>query len=158
MSVDVVIREAREDDVDDVIALNIECLPEHYPLSFWLEHLRKWSKVFLIAEVARRIVGYVMCRIETGTSNILGVKATLGHIVSIAVSKEYRRRGIALKLMQTALANMKKFYGVNEAYLEVRVSNEPAIKLYRKLGFEIIKRLDDYYLDGEDAYLMARLL
>ena len=43
----------------------------------------------------------------------------------------------------------------DELYLEVRCSNNEAIKLYEKLGFVIKQRLKAYYRDGEDAYLMA---
>ncbi|MDQ3909134.1 MAG: ribosomal-protein-alanine acetyltransferase, partial [Thermoproteota archaeon] len=43
----------------------------------------------------------------------------------------------------------------DEIYLEVRVSNTSAIKMYQKLRFEIKSRLRSYYRDGEDAYLMA---
>ncbi|MEM2529666.1 MAG: GNAT family N-acetyltransferase, partial [Candidatus Bathyarchaeia archaeon] len=47
-------------------------------------------------------------------------------------------------------------YGANEIYLEVRVTNHPAINLYRDLKFEIVNRIRHYYSDGEDAYVMAR--
>ncbi|MEM0223105.1 MAG: GNAT family N-acetyltransferase, partial [Thermofilum sp.] len=67
-----------------------------------------------------------------------------------------RRRGIGTALMIEAMESMKKFYGAEEYYLEVRVSNEPAIRLYKKLGYSVIKVIPNYYLDGEDAYLMAR--
>ncbi|MEM3794231.1 MAG: ribosomal-protein-alanine N-acetyltransferase RimI, partial [Candidatus Bathyarchaeia archaeon] len=40
----------------------------------------------------------------------------------------------------------------------VRVSNDPAISLYRRLGFEVVKISRGYYVDGEDAYVMARRL
>src|SRR2546425_837245 len=43
----------------------------------------------------------------------------------------------------------------DEIYLEVRVSNTGAIKMYERLAFEIKSRLRSYYRDGEDAYLMA---
>ena len=40
----------------------------------------------------------------------------------------------------------------------VRVSNTPAISLYEKLGFLKVSVSKRYYLDGEDAYIMARRL
>ncbi|MFZ0894134.1 MAG: hypothetical protein WAZ77_06490 [Candidatus Nitrosopolaris sp.] len=43
----------------------------------------------------------------------------------------------------------------DENYLEVRVSNESAVRMYERLGFQIKSRLRAYYRDGEDAYLMA---
>ena len=45
--------------------------------------------------------------------------------------------------------------GAKEIYLEVRVSNFPAINLYRKLGYEVVRRIRGYYADGEDAYVMS---
>lgn len=46
-------------------------------------------------------------------------------------------------------------YSAAECYLEVRISNISAIKLYEKLGFEKVKRNHGYYLDGEDALVMV---
>ncbi|MDK6028034.1 N-acetyltransferase [Ignisphaera sp. 4213-co] len=153
------IRPATDKDIDYVIAINIECLPEHYPLSFWLEHLSKYGDVFYVAEVDDKIVGYVLTRVEEGESLFhIGKKVKKGHIVSVAVRENYRRRGIATYLLSTVLSILVHLYEASEAYLEVRVSNVPAIKLYEKLGFEILRKIEGYYLDGEDAYLMAKRL
>ncbi|MEM2756620.1 MAG: GNAT family N-acetyltransferase, partial [Candidatus Bathyarchaeia archaeon] len=80
-----------------------------------------------------------------------------GHIISIAVLPEYRRKGVGRSLMINSLKGLKE-YGAEECYLEVRVSNTPAINLYRSLNFEIIRVIKGYYLNGEDAYLMSRKL
>ncbi|MCD6278541.1 MAG: ribosomal protein S18-alanine N-acetyltransferase [Desulfurococcales archaeon] len=152
------IREVREEDLDQVIEINLISLKEHYPVQFWRDHLQLWGKIFLVAEVDSRIVGYVMTRIERGFSFLRRFLRKLGHVVSIAVHPNYRRRGIGSALMVEVLRRMKDLYNVDEAYLEVRVSNIPAIKLYEKLGFKIVKVIKHYYADGEDAYLMAREL
>lgn len=103
------------------------------------------------------MVGYIMCRVERGFSYTnRGRWVKKGHIVSIAVVPEARGRGIGTDLMIHAMRALKENYGVDEYYLEVRVSNVIAIHLYEKLGFKRIKVLKGYYLDGEDAYLMAR--
>ncbi len=150
------IRPASMDDLDSVIAINIECLPEHYLRSFWIEHIEKWNDLFYVAEVNNEIVGYALARIEN--SSPFTKFSKVGHIVSIAVREKYRRKGIATMLMSALIYTLKTMYGVEEVYLEVRVSNEPAIKLYQKLGFVIAKRIEQYYLDGEDAYLMIKKL
>lgn len=147
-----------EEELKKVIAINEVTLPEHYPYFFWYEHYELWRDIFLVAVVEGRIVGYNMCRIEVGIGHIKRGIVKQGHIVSIAVLPEYRRRGIATALMVSAMDSMKNRYGAAEAYLEVRVSNEPAIRLYEKLGFKKVRILKRYYLDGEDAYLMAREL
>ena len=149
---------ASEEELRAVIAVNEATLPEHYPYFFWYEHYELWRDIFLVAVVGGKIVGYNMCRIEMGVGHIKRGIVKQGHVVSIAVLPEYRRRGIATALMSRAMDAMKNKYGASEVYLEVRVSNEPAIRLYEKLGFTKVRILRGYYLDGEDAYLMAREL
>jgi ribosomal-protein-alanine N-acetyltransferase len=78
-----------------------------------------------------------------------------GHVVSRAVLEGYRRKGIGESLMKKGMDSMRDDYGAKEVYLEVRVSNEPAIRLYEKLGFKKVKVIEGYYSDGENAYLMA---
>jgi len=96
-----------------------------------------------------------MCKIEFGFSNFrkLGF-VKKGHVVSVAVIVEHRGKGLGKALMQEAMSGMisKK---CDEVYLEVRVSNESAVKMYEHLGFVIKTRIRGYYRDCEDAYLMA---
>ncbi len=156
---DVVVRRARREDLDEVIRINELTLPEHYPRWFWEDHLRNWGEAFLVAEVEGRIVGYVMTRVEYGPGYVVPEPMVRkGHIVSIAVLPEFRRRGIGTRLMEEAMRVLRDVYGCKEVYLEVRVSNTPAIRLYEKLGFRKVRVIPMYYLDGEDAYLMARPL
>jgi ribosomal-protein-alanine N-acetyltransferase len=154
------IREATISDLDQIITINRLTLPENYPYYFFLDHLREYNLAFFVADINGKVVGYVMPRIELGFSNLrsLPVLVRKGHIVSIAVLSEYRRRGIATALLTASMRAMKDYYRAEEVYLEVRVSNIPAINLYRKLGFKEAKVLKYYYADGEDAYLMARAL
>ncbi|ABM80831.1 ribosomal protein S18-alanine N-acetyltransferase [Hyperthermus butylicus] len=154
-----IVRRARPEDLPKVIMINKVTLPEHYPEWFWREHLEKWGEAFFVAEVDGEVVGYVMTRVEYGPPFVAkGLIVKKGHIVSIAVLEGYRRRGIGRALMEAAMEALKTRYGCKEVYLEVRVSNNPAIRLYEKLGFKKVKVLHMYYLDGEDAYLMAREL
>jgi len=134
------------------------CLPENYSPFFYLDLHEHYPKTFLVAEADGQIVGYVMCRIESGFSELRRIEfAKKGHIVSIAVLPEYRRQGIAKTLMIEAMKGMEA-YNATECFLEVRVSNQPAINLYKKLGFQIIRIIKAYYHDGEDAYEMCRKL
>lgn len=146
------LRRFREEDLEEVIRINRMCLPENYSASFFIELYMNYPETFIVAEVGNRIVGYVMCRIETGFSRFNLVKR--GHVISIAVLPGYRRMGIGEALLKEALRAMNEYYDVKECYLEVRVSNTPAINLYKKLGFEIERIIRGYYADGENAYLM----
>jgi len=153
-----IVRNAKEGDLLTIININLQTLPEHYPYEFWLEHLRKWGKAFFVAEVDNLVVGYVMARVELGFGHLSKRLTRMGHIISIAVLPNYRRKGIGKALMLACIDSLKNHYKASEVYLEVRVSNEPAIKLYEALGFKKVKILESYYLDGENAYLMAKKL
>lgn len=109
-----------------------------------------------MAEIEGQIQGYIMCRIERGFSKRGGLMPTkLSHIVSIAVMQGFRRRGIAASLISEDMKKSVKIYGASEMYLEVRITNNPAVLLYQKLGFSKVKRNYGYYMDGEDAWVMA---
>ncbi|MFX1485882.1 MAG: ribosomal protein S18-alanine N-acetyltransferase [Promethearchaeota archaeon] len=110
------------------------------------------SRYFLISD--RKIIGYIMCRLEKGRSSFDVTWVKRGHVVSIAVEDAYRGYGVGFELMERAMNEMKEG-GASEYILEVRVSNAPAISLYKKLGFEVSSVVKRYYQDGEDAYIMA---
>ncbi len=155
----VTIRKAKKEDIPIVMYINKVSLPENYPEWFFEEHLERWGEAFYVAEAGGKVVGYVMSRVEFGAPYVVeGSIVKKGHIVSIAVLEGYRRRGIGRRLMENALRSLKEVYECKEVYLEVRVSNLPAIRLYEKLGFKKVRIIPMYYLDGEDAYLMARPL
>lgn len=155
----IVIRNAKFDDLIHVMHINRLCLPENYTFSFFESLYRDFPMTFLVAEANGRIVGYIMCRIERILSKFERLKLKkAGHVVSIAVVPEYRGLGIGKALMLSAMRAMKDYYGCDETYLEVRVSNDIAIRLYEKLGYVKVERIKGYYADGEDAYVMARRL
>ena len=62
---------------------------------------------------------------------------------------------MATAVLVEAMKNGRGEYGASECYLEVRISNDAAINLYSKLGFKKVKRNYGYYMDGEDAWVMA---
>lgn len=79
-----------------------------------------------------------------------------GHINNVAVLPEYRRRGGASEMLEFMLEYSEK-NGISSHTLEVRVSNEGAIELYRKFGFKEAGVRKGYYEDnGEDALIMWR--
>ncbi len=155
---DYMIRRCKREDIPLVISINLTSLPEHYSDLFFEEILNELPEAFLVAERDGIVVGYIMCRIEYGLSILrkFGL-ARKGHIVSIAVLEEHRRKGLGQGLVEEASQALKN-RNCSEIYLEVRVSNSEAIRLYEKLGFKVVSRLRWYYRDGEDAYMMAKAL
>jgi len=79
-------------------------------------------------------------------------------ILNIAVSKSFRRQGIAESLL-LHLMDYLKTTSVDTVFLEVRESNLPAQLLYQKRGFEVIGKRYKYYTDPiEDAILMKKIM
>jgi ribosomal-protein-alanine N-acetyltransferase len=153
------IRGFRSENLKRVMDINVECLPENYSTFFYRDLYRRFPETFVVAEADGEIQGYIMCRIERGLSKFRGLRpARLCHVVSIAVREPYRRRGIATAVLNTAMSNGREFHDASECFLEVRTSNEPALELYENLGFSKVKRNYGYYMDGEDAWTMARLI
>jgi ribosomal-protein-alanine N-acetyltransferase len=77
------------------------------------------------------------------------------HIASLATHPDFRRQGIAKKLLVTALDHAYT-EGARTAFLEVRAGNEAARNMYQKFGFEEVGLRERYYKDNnEDAVLMT---
>jgi ribosomal-protein-alanine N-acetyltransferase len=136
--------------------INQTCLPENYSNMFFMELYKRFPETFIIAEKDGQIVGYVMCRVEGGFSG-LGFRrfgARKGHVISVAVLPEYRKRGVGSALMKEVLQAMSTHYEAESCYLEVRASNTSAINLYKKAGFEVERKIRGYYSDGEAALMM----
>jgi ribosomal-protein-alanine N-acetyltransferase len=77
------------------------------------------------------------------------------HIATIATHPDFRRQGIAGRLLMESLRDANAA-GVHRAFLEVREGNASAQAMYRKFGFAVTGRRPRYYKDnGEDAILMA---
>jgi [ribosomal protein S18]-alanine N-acetyltransferase len=150
------IRRCLPSDLPSVVSINWATLPEHYTDSFFQDRLKESPETFLVAENEEgKIVGYIMCRIEYGFSNLkrYGL-ARKGHIVSVAVLEEHRKAGVGQALLEESMSGMK-LRGCSEAYLEVRVSNDPAVALYQKLGYKTVTTHHEYYRDGESALVMS---
>lgn len=153
-----ILRPFRPDDLDGVMGINRACLPENYSSYFFMDLHERYPATFIVAEQDRILAGYIMCRIETGFSSFskFGISKK-GHIVSIAMLEKYRRKGVGSALIKEARKNMQ-LYKAKECYLEVRVSNIPAVEMYKKLGFDIVRTTQGYYADGENAFVMAKKL
>lgn len=81
----------------------------------------------------------------------------VGHITTIGVAPEYRRKGLA-RLMMHEVERSFAARGIRTIRLEVRVGNDPAQVLYEQLGYVVVQRMQRYYSNGDDGYLMVKSL
>ena len=151
----IVIRKCTLEDLEGVIEVNEQELPEDYPYFFYKSILDNYPESFLVAcNNNGDIIGYIMWRVEK-TPAITSLKLkNNGHLVSIAVAKKYRRLGVATTLLSHSMKKIKK-YKIDEYVLEVRVSNYEAVNLYKEINFVTNSIKKKYYRDGENAYYMT---
>ena len=150
------IRPARHDDLLAMQACNLLCLPENYQMKYYFYHILSWPQLLYVAEIAGKIVGYVLAKIDDPEHQ---TEEPHGHITSLAVLREYRKLGIATRLMTTVEKIMLDCFNVHFVSLHVRVGNKAALTLYKEtLKFTIHETEAKYYADQEDAYDMRKYL
>ena len=140
------IRRWRYDDILKISELEKECFPSEpwtfkmLASSFEAENFRG-----VLAEDGGETIGY----------GGMTVAADSADIDNIAVTEAYRRSGVACAVMD-GLQKIAKDEGVKKLFLEVRVSNYAAMKLYLKCGFRGAYARTRYYPDGEDCLVMVK--
>jgi ribosomal-protein-alanine N-acetyltransferase len=150
------VRQFTPGDLDAVININRVCLPENYAPYFFLDTYNSLPQTFIVAESERRVVGYIMCRLEHGFSDLRKLRfAKKGHIISVAVMPDFRNMGIGFSLVNQVLSALNSMHA-DECFLEVRITNDAAVNLYKKMNFDIARIIPRYYFDGSDAYVMTR--
>ncbi|MGQ4892681.1 MAG: GNAT family N-acetyltransferase [Candidatus Njordarchaeia archaeon] len=145
------------EDIPDVINVNKVSLPENYSRYLFIAMWRLFSDISFVAVDTKRdkVIGYILDKRDQGKSFFNTDRIVeKGHVFSIAVLPEYRGRGIGSALLAIGFSTMFK-KGLEEIYLEVRVSNIPAIRLYELFGMKVVGVVKAYYADGEDANIMA---
>jgi ribosomal-protein-alanine N-acetyltransferase len=141
-------RNFEHEDLFEVVRLANRSLNETYDGGLFLQLGDLYPDGFIVAEGRDGIQGFLLGVIE---------RAYEARILILAVDERARSRGVGARLVRLF---EERFLarGVRRINLEVRVSNERAIRLYERLGFERRKVLPRYYADGEDAYLMTKLV
>ena len=131
-----------EGDIAAVLAID----PDARESNLREELVRAWGRLRVLRDGAR-VLGYVLFWHVTDEI----------HLLNVAVDEAARRRGSGRRLVEAVIAYARA-HEAAKVLLEVRVSNAPAVALYRALGFEEFNRRSRYYDDGEDAIEMAKPL
>ncbi len=115
-----------------------------WSLESFRESMKLEHTIYLVAEEEENIMGYC------GMYRVFNE----GEIVNVAVAEAYRRKKVALRLLKQLFIESSELK-VDNFFLEVRESNQPAIQLYKKLGFtEAGIRKNFYEKPRENAIFM----
>lgn len=149
-------RRAERADLLEIARIERESFPQPWPFHAFEDFLGEPGFLVAVADRtgdigAAPVIGYVVA------DTVPGGKRPVGHVKDLAVRAGWRERGIGTRLVERALAVLVAT-GAPQAKLEVRRSNDGAISLYQRFGFELHHVIPRYYEDGEDALvLVARL-
>lgn len=136
----------KEEHLEQVAAIEEACFSLPWSLEAFREELSQENAVYLAALWEDRVIGYGGMRHAAGEF----------YVDNIAVSPLFRRRGAGEAVLTELIARAAGLGG-EFISLEVRPSNEPAIRLYEKLGFLRVGRRKDFYeRPREDGLIYTR--
>ena len=142
------ILEVKNEDINDILIIENELY--HKP----------WKAKDYLYELNDNPFAFYLKMIIKETSEVIGfigfwIKFEQAEITKVSITKKYQGHKLSKLLMQDAEKRIV-LAGCNNITLEVRVSNERAINLYKSCGFRIVATRKKYYENGEDAYLMLK--
>lgn len=138
------IRKMEARDVSGVARIEQENFSMPWSEKAFMDSLSQEEALFLVAEEEDRVLGYI------------GIYLSFeeGEITNVSVDSSSRNKGVGSELVEQ-LKKEAQARGTEKIFLEVRVSNEPAIRLYEKQGFEQVGcRKNFYEKPREDAWVM----
>ena len=112
--------------------------------------LMDYNTIGLVAKTDSEIAGFIISQVEIEDSFLYG------HIITINVAPNYRRIGIATKMLDETEKILKE-KGISECHLEVREDNFAALKLYQNRGYQKIGKLEKYY-GSKHGYFLKKSL
>lgn len=143
-----------EDDMFTIKELMDDDLSEPYSIHTYQYFIHGWPELSFLAMDGDKPIGAIVCKLDEHKHPRFRMSVMRGYIAMLAVQKEYRRKGIAVKLVKLALEKMREM-GADECGLETEICNQPALSLYLRSGFIKRKYLSKYYLNGNDAYRLS---
>jgi [ribosomal protein S18]-alanine N-acetyltransferase len=132
--------------LDEVIAIENDVYPYPWTLGNFEDALRAGNTAWSLLDRQDRIIAYAVAMMAVDEA----------HLLNLSVAARYQRRGFGWRMLEW-IAHRTRDYGARSLLLEVRPSNEAALRLYRRYGFEQIGLRIGYYpapLGREDAVVM----
>lgn len=134
-----------EAHVEAVANLEKECFSMPWSVDSIRSELSNVLALWIVAVESGKLVGYV------GSQSVLGE----ADMMNLAVSPEFRCRGVGQALVLNLIEQLR-LNQVHSLTLEVRVSNQAALRLYDKLGFFEVGRRPNYYTNPKEDALILR--
>lgn len=155
-TVDFVTRDYRAADFDRLWRIDQHCFPPGiaYTQMDLTGFVTRRKAITLVAEFSgdSEFVG------EIAGFGVAQPIRKIGRILTLDIAPTARRFGLATRLMHESETRLRTC-GCEQVYLETAINNEPALRLYHKLGYGILRTLPLYYpTHALDAYLMGKLL
>jgi [ribosomal protein S18]-alanine N-acetyltransferase len=153
VGLDITISPISVDEIDSILILDRLCFGGLWSIDSYRRELTNENSHFLGVSVDKSIA--------PATNGIIGFGCFWAildeaHITLLGVHPQYQRQGLG-QLLLCALLDKARSIDMARATLEVRVSNQGAIDLYQKYGFQTVGRRKKYYQDtGEDGVIMWR--
>lgn len=146
MPAPVIVRRLRLSDLERILEIERASFgPDAYDRNLFAEYLHACGDLFLAAERARRICGYLLAC----------TRGDRAELVSVAVDPAVRGQGVASALMDSILRRLRRRRAAR-LVLMVKVTNRDAQAFYEKYAFKTVRRVRRYYEDKTDGWLMAR--
>ena len=130
-------------DLDPVLAIERTSSPDPWTPGILHDELDGEGRRYHVATIRGQVVGFTGMLTQVGE----------GHLTNIAVDPSFRGRRIAAHLLLRGVRWALEQH-VGALTLEVRVGNEPAIRLYRRFGFAPVGTRPEYYPNGDDALIL----
>ena len=138
-----IVRKFKPNDLRRVFEIENMSFNQSYGINMF-QQLYEMGVGFLVAEEDGYVIGYVIFWIKYENQ---------GHIISIAVDKNYRRTGAGTQLLVKAISILS-LLNISAIYLEVNENNHGAVEFYKTFNFKVDRVVPGYYEDGDGAIIM----
>lgn len=146
-------RRFRPSDLFQMNPVNLDKLTETYNMNFYFQYMLRWPEFQqIVTSPNGTLMAYIIGKAE-GEG-----KLWHGHVSAVTVAPEFRRLGLASKLMDFLETLSQETYNCYFVDLFVRKSNTVAISMYMRMGYVIYRTILNYYGGDEDAYDMRKAL
>ena len=96
-------------------------------------------------DISNEIVGFII---------VVQDREDRVNLINLLISKQYQNKGYGSHLLKYTLNKIKEMNNIEVIVLNVNSKNEVAIWLYQKFGFRIAEKIENYYRQKKNAYLM----